>query len=187
MNFYDLMMYPLEKNMLREKRALLASEISGQVLEIGYGTGANKPFYDFEKIEHLTALDIKPVQNSENHDQITFKEGIAEQMPFEDASFDVVIETLVLCSVEHLDKTLNEISRVLKKGGKFIFMDHVLPENPTAAKVFEIVNPGWSRIAHGCQLIRSPHVGLDKYGMKIIRVGKFGSTIFSYGIAEKVV
>jgi len=185
MNFYDAMMFPLEKNFLAEKRMWLMKHVVGNVLEIGFGTGANLKFLDLTQIEHLTALDLKIEHNIPSSDKISFKVGTAEKMPFEENTFDTIIETLVLCSVENLDQTLSEIYRVLKPGGKFIYMDHVLPENDHAASLFKMVNPLWSKIAHGCQLIRMPSEHYDKHGLKQLETKRFGSGIFSYGIAEK--
>jgi len=132
MDIYDIMMSPLEKSVLAPIRKRIIPMASGNVLEFGYGTGVNFKYYRSERISSLCALDIDlppevhagtgfpiPVQ---------FYKGRAEQLPFADNLFDCVVETLVLCSVSDLPAVISEVHRVLKPGGSFIFLDHVLPE-----------------------------------------------------------
>lgn len=198
-NFYDLFMSPMEDKWLAQRRAKLMAHAYGNVLEIGFGTGANLPYYDRTKLKKLTALDLEVDGDAESkaraklpdgivtggHLNLKFVAGRAESLPFESESFDVVVETLVLCSVTDLDQSIQEIYRVLKPGGLFLFMDHVLPEKPVLSGVFKGLNWIWPHVAHGCQLTRSPHLLLAEAGFSPIEIGQFGKTIFRYGVLSK--
>jgi ubiquinone/menaquinone biosynthesis C-methylase UbiE len=186
MNFYDLMMSPLEKNGLDSKRTWLMRHVQGDVLEIGFGTGANMPYVRWENIQQYTALDLDNNQFAKQYKTIHFVKGNAAKLPFPDQTFDTVLETLVLCSVEDLSEVLAEISRVLKVGGHFVFMDHVLPTQPALASVFKIVNPLWSTLAHGCQLTRHPREYFDQFGFKCLDASRLLGNIFEFGIAVKL-
>jgi ubiquinone/menaquinone biosynthesis C-methylase UbiE len=186
MNFYDLMMHPLEKKWLADKRAWLMAFVKGEVLEIGYGTGANFRFMDLDTIKHLTALDTSDNSGENTSFPIEFVTGSVESLPFADACFDTVIETLVLCSVTDLECAVSEIARVLKPGGAFVYMDHVLPEDKSLASTFKIINPLWSRVANGCQLIRKPKLLFEKYGLEPLEAHSVGNGIFDYGVAIKL-
>lgn len=184
---YDFLMSPLERRWLAKHRTQLMAIAEGNVLEIGFGTGANLNHYVPRKINSLTVLDLEPQKS--NRDQTDFKfsfvTGKAEKLPFEDNSFDTVVETLVFCSVSDLEATVSEVIRVLKPGGKFIFMDHVLPDQKVMATVFKGINILWPHIAHGCNLIREPHLAIEKHRLTMIESGTFGKGIFRYGVVQK--
>ena len=184
---YDALMAPLEKRWLTKYRALLMAYANGDVLEIGFGTGANLNYYLPEKIKSLVALDVdqqKLIRDSANI-EVNYVAGSAEKMPFEDNCFDTVVETLVFCSVSDLEASVSEVLRVLKPGGKFIFMDHVLPEENLLATLFKGANIVWHHIAHGCSLTREPHRVIEKYDLVVIDSGTFANGIFRYGVIEK--
>ncbi|MBS7526018.1 class I SAM-dependent methyltransferase [Fusibacter paucivorans] len=185
MNIYDGMMYPLEKKWLAEKREWLMRYVKGEVLEIGYGTGSNFKFMNTDAIHHITALDTSENDIVRNDLPIHFVTGSVEALPFENDFFDTVIETLVLCSVNELERSISEIARVLKPGGTFVYMDHVLPNDAGLAKAFKVVNPLWSKIANGCQLVRTPKSLFERYNLKIVEGHSVGKGIFDYGIAIK--
>lgn len=168
MNFYDGMMYPFEKKWLAEKREWLMQFVKGEVLEIGYGTGTNFKFMNTDAIDHLTALDTAENDSVHSDLPIKFVTGTVEALPFEDNYFDTVIETLVLCSVQELERSISEISRVLKPGGAFVYMDHVLPNDAGLAKAFKVINPLWSKVANGCQLVRTPKALFERNGLEIV-------------------
>lgn len=186
MNLYDILMSPLEKSMLIEIRKNIIPRAFGNVLEIGYGTGVNFAYYSTAAVEKLSALDTKisalkvPLELP-----LEFFEGQAENLPFKDESFDTVVETLVFCSVKNLEKAIKEVVRVLKPGGLFIFMDHVLPEEKDLATLFKATNTVWSKIAGGCNLTREPHKLIKAAGLIIEQTGASGHDIFRWGIGRK--
>jgi ubiquinone/menaquinone biosynthesis C-methylase UbiE len=144
---------------VRHRRELLAGAY-GDVLEIGFGTGLNLPYYS-ERVHKLTAVD----PNSGMHrlaqkrikqarievDQHVLK---GELLPFEDGTFDCVVSTFTLCSIEEVAQAVREVYRVLKAGGKFLFLEHGLSPEPKVQKWQRRLN--WLQVwlAGGCHLDR---------------------------------
>lgn len=105
------------------------------------------------------------------------------KLPFEDACFDTVVETLVFCSVDDLEASVAEVFRVLKPG-EFVYMDHVLPEQKG------LVPFQWNqrRLASYCagrSLNREPHLVIESVGFMMRDAGSFAKGVFRYGVAEK--
>ncbi|HVJ47605.1 class I SAM-dependent methyltransferase [Desulfitobacterium sp.] len=187
MNIYDLFMSPLEKRFLTKIRKNIIPRALGNVLEIGYGTGVNFQYYNLATVKSVSALDTKstPAVKIKAELPLKFFEGRAEDLPFLDESFDTVVETLVFCSVKNLDNAMNEVLRVLKPGGIFIFMDHVLPEKKSMASLFKATNTVWPKIAGGCNLTREPYKLIEASGLVIEQSGRSGHDIFRWGIGRK--
>lgn len=188
MNIYDVLMSPLEKRILARIRKNIIPMASGNVLEIGYGTGVNFQYYSSASIKNLSTLDIQSTSSikAKTKFPVDFFEGRAENLPFADESFDTVVETLVFCSVEDLDKAISEVLRVLKRSGLFIFIDHVLPENKELASLFRVTNTIWPKIAGGCNLTREPHKAIKAAGFYIEESGSSGFEVFRWGVAKKL-
>ncbi|RMD46521.1 MAG: class I SAM-dependent methyltransferase, partial [Aquificota bacterium] len=118
----------------------LFNKLGKKVLEIGVGTGTNLSYYKPET--DLTAIEPSKdmlsffLKKAKNYPiNISVKEGFAENLPFEENSFDSVVSTLVLCSVFSPVKVIEEIKRVLKPGGMFVFIEHVkAPERSITSK-----------------------------------------------------
>ncbi len=185
---YDTFMAPLEKRWLTKLRFQLIAQASGQVLEIGFGTGANLRHYDQNSVRSLTTLDPEVQKTIPKPSGIEFRmvAGHAEKLPFDDGSFDTVVETLVLCSVSDIRTCLMEVRRVLRPGGRFIFLDHVLPENKALSVVFQGINVIWPHLVHGCNLNRRPHLLIEACGFSILESGTCANAVFRYGVAEKI-
>ncbi len=159
---YDRIMAAEERNGLADWRETLLAGVSGDVLEIGGGTGANLEHYPsrlhtltiIEPDEHMRAkLEPKLALHPELHASIEMCD--AETMPFESGSFDHVVSTLVLCSVTDVEATLAEIMRVLRPGGTLIFIEHVAATaRPKRLRWQERLAPAWKRLAGGCNLTR---------------------------------
>lgn len=188
MNFYDVFMIPFEKKILSSLRKKIIPMASGHILEIGYGTGVNFNYYKPALIKSLTALESHSINSpvtTKVEFPISFLQGRAEHLPFPDESLDTIVETLVFCSVEDLYKAIEEVHRVLKPGGLFIFIDHVKPENKALAKVFKGANPLWNKISGGCHLTREPHKLILETGFTFLQSNNQSSEIFQWGVAEK--
>lgn len=188
LNIYDILMSPLEKYILNSIRKKLIPNTYGKVLEIGAGTGVNLKYYNTKKLSNLILLD-KHI-NKNIFKKISFKlnivQGTATEMPFADNTFDTIVETLVLCSVDNVALTLKEIKRVLKPSGSFIFVEHVLPESQPLCTLFKTLNPYWIHLAHGCNLTRKSHQSIEKAGFSIIELNSKGfAKVFRFGIAKK--
>lgn len=188
MSFYDITMSPIEFMFLNRMRKNIIPQAKGDVLEIGFGTGANVSLYNRKKIDDLFAIDIKlndKIKDKFKH-KIKLIEASAEALPFSDKSFDTVISTISLCSVNDLDKTVKEIKRVLKDNGQYLFVEHVLPENKTMARFFHRVNKLWSTHMGGCNINRDTISKLKEHGFEIEELHKRNAKIFIYGKAIKI-
>jgi ubiquinone/menaquinone biosynthesis C-methylase UbiE len=143
----------------RQRRELLA-HASGNILEIGFGTGLNLPCYP-SHVRKVTTVD--PNVGMYHWARRRIKQaGIevdwrllgGEKLPFEDATFDCVVSTFTLCSIEEVAQALREAYRVLKAGGKFLFLEHGLSPEPRVQKWQYRLNWLQMRLAGGCHLVR---------------------------------
>ena len=161
---YDRLMAGSEDACVRDWRAELLGGLSGRVLEIGAGTGLNLPHYSRTAVTELVLaepdpamrrrLDIKAVAQGV---RATIVDAPAEALPFEDATFDAVVSTLVLCSVTDQRAALAEIARVLVPGGRLVFLEHVAADaatTPERRRRQQRIEPVWRRVAGGCHLTR---------------------------------
>ena len=144
---YDRFSKGSEEAGLAEMRRKQISGASGDVLEIGGGTGANLSYYG-AGVESLTVTEPEPAmlkrlerKAREQSSQATLLRAPAEDLPFEDASFDTVVSTLVLCGVDDQPRAVRELRRVLRPGGRLIFMEHVRSDDPRVAKMQDRMNP----------------------------------------------
>ena len=187
---YDLIMKPLEKKFLEDARRSLMLHLNGSVLEIGAGTGANLPFYPFNRIKKLDILDlaIDPVMREYNYPEsvsVRFFEGRAESLPFPEQDYDFVVITLVLCSVIDQGASLNEVMRVLKPGGRFIYIEHKLPEHGLRRNLFQRLTPVWKRVASNCHLNRKTVDAIESAGFEHLELHPLFKDIFVGGVAKK--
>jgi ubiquinone/menaquinone biosynthesis C-methylase UbiE len=144
---YDRFSKGSEKAGLAEMRRSLLAGASGDVLEIGGGTGANLGYYG-AGVASLTITEPEPPmlkrlerKAREQNSKATVLRAPAEDLPFEDASFDAVVSTLVLCGVDDQPRAVRELRRVLRPGGRLIFIEHVRSDDPRVAKMQNRMNP----------------------------------------------
>ena len=137
---YDRIMAGTEKAGLSERRERLLAPVSGRVLEIGGGTGANLPFYGAGVQELVITEPEEPMARRLERKLPDYSRPVrvvrapAEQLPFEDESFDFVVATLVLCTVDDPARALGEARRVLKPGGRLLFLEHVRSDDAKLAR-----------------------------------------------------
>jgi len=143
---YDSMSRKVEEGGLRDMRHGLLAEAGGAVLEIGGGTGANLAHYDGQ-IESLVVTEPDPAmlrrlqrRAREQAPLAKILRAPAEDLPFEDATFDTVVSTLVLCGVDDQERSLREVHRVLKPGGNLLFIEHVRSDDPDLARFQDRMN-----------------------------------------------
>ena len=155
-----------KKAFISEKRRQLVTPAEGSVLEVGGGTGFNLPYYP-AAVTRITVtdqvdgmLDRARARAAKTGKQITKKRATAEELPFEDDSFDTVLASLLLCSVGDQDRALGEMRRVLKPGGRYLFMEHVRSDDPTLARKQDRMAGLWRRVCFGCNPNREtlPHI-----------------------------
>jgi len=169
--FYDMVM---DKPHIEEGRKNILKNVSGEVLEIGFGTGLNLPLYPLA-VTKLTIIDKNPGMNKRAQERISAskikvdnKVLNGEELPFEDESFDSVVSTFTLCSIQNIDKALKEIHRVLKPDGKFFFQEHGLAKDPKILKWQNRINPFQKVLADGCNLNRDIKSLIENAGFNII-------------------
>ncbi|ERM94535.1 methyltransferase-like protein 7B isoform X1 [Amborella trichopoda] len=173
-----------------------------QVLELGVGTGPNFKYYATSSNIHVLGVD--PNMHMEKYARnaalnaglpstnFDFMQGVGEALPAPDASMDIVVGTLVLCSVKDVAMALREVKRVLKRGGCYIFVEHVAaPEGSSLRYVQGVLDPLQQLISDGCHLIRDTGKEISNAGFSNLNLNKtFVSnlTLISphvYGVAYK--
>ena len=141
-------------------RAELLADASGRTLEIGGGTGANLPFFG-SAVTEVTVTEPDPHMAKRLRDHVAAAEGAtvrvdvveapAEDLPFADASFDTVVSTLVLCTVENPELAAAEIRRVLAPGGRLLLIEHVRdPHSARRARWQDRLERPWGFFVGGC-------------------------------------
>lgn len=141
-------------------RQRAAARCTGRVLEIGIGSGLNLPFLG-PAVDALTGLDpSRPLLERAARAArstalpVELLEGVAEAMPFADASFDTVLSTWTLCSIGDVPRALAEVGRVLVPGGSFVFLEHGLSPQPHVGRWQRRLTPLWCRLSGGCHFDR---------------------------------
>ncbi|MEQ8752114.1 MAG: class I SAM-dependent methyltransferase [Coleofasciculus sp. G1-WW12-02] len=171
-----------EAQMTDQKQALFA-DLHGNVLEIGPGTGPNLPYYPSDI--HWIGIEPNPFMHSYLRREaerlgldIDLRRGTAERLDVEDNSIDAVVSTLVLCSVDSLAATLQEVLRVLKPGGRFFFLEHLAaPEGTRLRRVQYWVKPLWKILGDGCRPDRETWVALENAGFERVDYQHFRADI----------
>jgi ubiquinone/menaquinone biosynthesis C-methylase UbiE len=172
---YDTMNRRAEEAGLCELRHGLVADAGGRVLEIGAGTGLNLPHYG-EGVESLVLTEpeapmLKRLQRSahEHAPDAQVLQAPAEDLPFEDDSFDTVVSTLVLCGVDDQPRALQEARRVLRPGGRLLFLEHVLDDDPGLARFQNRIN--WlNRLVVGCDCNRSTLAAIEAEQFEVSRL-----------------
>ncbi len=178
------------------RQSLLAS-VGGEVLEIGFGTGLNMPYYG-DGVTSLTAIDpnegmaqlaAQRVQSSTV--DVNLQTANAEALPMVSERFDAVVCTWTLCSIPNIEQALAEVFRVLKPGGKFFFIEHGLSPERGIGTWQRRVTPLQRRIADGCHLDR-PMADVIQSVFEQVELKEFYSTglpkligYFYQGVATK--
>jgi ubiquinone/menaquinone biosynthesis C-methylase UbiE len=170
---YDRMSRKSEEAGLGAIREQLLAEAEGRVLEIGGGTGVNLPFYD--RLDSLVVTEPEPAMLRRLQDRVRERasraevvQAPAEALPFEDASFDTVVSTLVLCGVDQ-ERSLGEVRRVLRSGGRLLFLEHVRSDDPALARFQDRIN--WlNRFLVGCECNRRTLAAIENAGFSVSQV-----------------
>jgi len=171
---YDRAFEASEEAGLREMRAGLLKGARGRVLELGSGTGLNLELYPREGLDCLTLTEPDPhmfKQLKRRAEEIgcaaDLVETGAEDLPFDDDSYDTVVVTLVLCTVPDQPAALREISRVLAPGGQLLFLEHVRSNHPDLAKWQDRLEKPWQFLGDGCHCNRDTEAGLRAAGFEL--------------------
>jgi SAM-dependent methyltransferase len=155
---YDPVTRPFERR-IAEHREYLTDGVKGDVLDLGAGTGANFPYFaDVDGSVHAVEPDPhmrkRALQRARRVGlDAEIRPDRAESLSYEDDTFDHVLAGLVFCTIEDVEKSLEEVARVLRPGGEFRFLEHV-GDDGLARRAQETLNPIWKRCAGGCNLHR---------------------------------
>jgi ubiquinone/menaquinone biosynthesis C-methylase UbiE len=172
---YDRMSRKSEEAGVGALRQGLLADAVGNVLEIGAGTGINLPHYD-GKVASLVVTEPEPAMlrrlQRKAREQAPLAKVLrapAEDLPFEDGTFDTVVSTLVLCGVEDQERALREARRVLRPGGRLLFMEHVRSDDPAFARFQDRMN--WlNRLIVDCDCNRPTLTTIERAGFHVSRL-----------------
>lgn len=176
---YDRLLAVVEREGLSAARANLLGDVRGRVLEIGAGTGLNLRHYPAD-VTDLVLLEPDRFMAARLRDRIaadpppmpvTVVDSPAERLPFDDASFDRVVSTLVLCTVDDPDRTIAEMSRVLRPGGELVCLEHVRSQSSARlARWQDLLDGPWGWFAGGCHPNRDTERALRSSGLDVKRL-----------------
>jgi ubiquinone/menaquinone biosynthesis C-methylase UbiE len=182
MGFYEDRILPHLINLAMRNRRLIPyrerviSAAEGRVLEIGIGSGLNLPFYA-TTAKHVVGLDPSPrllamAQKGARHSAIPVElvESGAEVVPLHDRSFDTVVTTWTLCSIPDASRALSEMRRVLRPGGRLLFVEHGRAPDTGVRWWQDHLTPVWKRLSGGCHLNRAISEMLEHSGLRIDRL-----------------
>lgn len=159
---YDPATALLERAILRPHREYLVADLEGAVLDLGAGTGAMFPYFGAIADESTAFHAIEPDPHMRRQAKakarsyavdISIGQASAESLPYRGDRFDVVIASMVFCTIPDVETALREVSRVLKPGGELRFLEHVIDDG-WRARLQRSVAPLWKRVAGGCHLTR---------------------------------
>lgn len=153
--FYDRMLGAAERDGLAARRRALVAQASGDVIEIGAGTGANVELYPDDLSRLVLTEPSGPMSERINETRdFEFVNASATELPFEDDSFDTAVSTLVLCTVPDEQAALSELHRVLRPGGRLLLLEHVRSESPDRAAWQDRLETPWRLFGNGCRCNR---------------------------------
>ena len=174
---YDRLGGAAERAWMGERRARLLAGARGALLEIGGGTGANLPH--FRDAERVTVSEPDPFMRKrlraklgDSRVPVEVSEAGAEALPFPDDSFDAVVSTLVLCTVPDQGAALGEIRRVLRPGGRLLFIEHVRARDSTA-RLQDRIEPLWGLLLGGCHPNRDTVAAIREAGFEAETLERF--------------
>lgn len=176
--FYDRAMKSTEEAGMREIRREALAEARGRTIDIGAGTGLNLPLFPQEVSELVLAepdphmLKKLKAKVSESGREASVVQAPAEKLPFEDGSFDTAVFTLVLCTVPNPAAALAEAARVLRPGGRLLFVEHVRSEEPGLARWQDRLEGPWRFLGDGCHCNRDTLAGIETSRFEIEKVEK---------------
>ena len=158
----------------RKQREKIVPRARGDVLEIGFGSGLNLPYYDRSKVRHVFGLEPSEGmlrlarKNIAESDLDVETIGLpGEEIPLEDDSVDTVLVTYTLCSIDDVSPALAGMRRVLKPDGRLLYCEHGKAPDANVHKWQDRLNPGWKRLSGGCNMNRDIPALIEDGGFAI--------------------
>jgi ubiquinone/menaquinone biosynthesis C-methylase UbiE len=175
-SLYDRGLKATEEAGLREIRREVLSAASGRTIDVGAGTGVNLDLFP-ESVSELVLAEpdphmlrkLRPKLGAASR-EASVVQAPAEKLPFEDDSFDTAVFTLVLCTVPDPRAALVEAARVLKPGGKLLFVEHVRADDPALARWQDRLETPWRFLGDGCHCNRDTVATIEASSFEIERV-----------------
>ena len=181
----------------RKQREKIVHLAEGDVLEIGFGSGLNLPYFDRSKVRKIFGLEPSPGMRRKarrNVDtsgmDVEFIELPGEEIPLESESVDTVLVTFTLCSIDEAAAALDGMRRVLKPGGRLLYCEHGAAPDVRVRLWQDRLNPGWRRVSGGCNMNRDIPELIRSTGFRITTDERMyipGPRILSYnywGVAK---
>jgi ubiquinone/menaquinone biosynthesis C-methylase UbiE len=179
MGYYQEQLLPrlqnkvMDRKDLREVRARVCAELSGDVVEIGFGTGLNSPHYP-EAVHRIAAVEpsalcmrIAEPRIAAAAAKVELAGLNGETLDLPTGEFDAALSTWTLCSIPNVDAALSEIRRVLKPEGKLHFVEHGRAPDASVARWQARIEPPWKHLAGGCHLTRPISELIERAGFRI--------------------
>ena len=162
-----------------KRRSQLVPLASGDVFELGCGGGLNQEFYDADAVTSFSGIDPHGGLLDQARAQVAarglkadIREGVGENIPFAASQFDTIVCTFTLCSVEDPAQVMSEMRRILKPGGRLLFLEHGRAPDANVAKWQDRIEPIWKRIGGGCHLTRPIGSALRGAGYEVEPLGQ---------------
>jgi ubiquinone/menaquinone biosynthesis C-methylase UbiE len=175
---YDRGLKGTEEAGLREMRRETLRAAHGRTIDLGAGTGANLDLYP-DSVSELVLAEPDPHMVKRLREKLAGSgraagliEAPAERLPFEDASFDTAVFTLVLCTVPDPSAALAEAARILKPGGKLLFIEHVRSEDAGLARWQDHLEKPWRFLGDGCHCNRDTVANIEASPLTVDRVAR---------------
>lgn len=183
MGIYSKTIFPvllemsMSKPSLAKLRKQLLSEVNGKILEVGFGTGENLKYYP-EHVQKITVIDINDELGKKAKEKILesvidvdYQKVSADQLPFDNNSFDCIVSTFTFCSILNIEKAVAEYYRVLKSGGKLFFLEHGKSSDKKVCFFQNLINPIFKRVA--CDINRDIEAIIKTQEFKMLTMKKF--------------
>lgn len=177
--YYDSFMENVEDRIGFRRRELI-SKLSGNILEVGSGTGVNFDYYNSDckviAIEPSSAMIEKAKFKKTNSNIEIYNYSIEDSelnTLTPEFGYDAIVCTLVLCTVPDIDNTLTIFKKILNENGKLIVLEHIHSKHPIKSKLQNLINPIWKRVGEGCNLNRNTDEILEKNGFYMIKESYF--------------
>jgi SAM-dependent methyltransferase len=170
---YNSVLWAGELAGMRSRRRDLLALARGRTLEVGSGTGLNVSHYPGDLDELILAEPAAPMRRrlskavGRSNRTATILDATAERLPVDDGSVDTVVATLVLCTVDRPVVVLDEIKRVLRPGGRLLFLEHVRADSAWLAACQDLLERPWKRFAEGCRCNRATVELIDAAGFSV--------------------
>ena len=164
---------------IENRRRMVVPLAEGRVFEMGCGGGLNQALYDSDRVTafagidpHEKLLDGARARAKAKGWEVDIRQGVGEEIPFPDGSFDTVVCTYTLCSVDDPAQVLSEMRRVLAPGGRLLFLEHGRAPDASVARWQDRVEPLWKPLAGGCHLTRPVGASLRGAGFAVEPLGQ---------------